>query len=97
VPETIIHAHELRKVATTVNESAKLLSGAYQTRQAKLAPADGQGTGWSATEAARSAATSWNGFLARLASTVSSVASGMTTAANNYTDADAVRMMDKCK
>jgi len=99
VPETIIHVHELRKVATTVDDSAKLVSGAYSTHQAKLAPADGQGTGWSATAAARSAATSWNGFLTRLASSVSDVASSMSTAADNYStaDANAVRLMDKCK
>lgn len=99
VPETIIHVHELHKVATTVDDSAKLLMGARQTRQAKLAPADGQGTGWSATTAARSAATSWNGFLTRLTSSVSDVASSMTTAADNYStaDANAVRLLDKCK
>lgn len=95
----VIHPPQLRRVATGVDSAAKMIIAAYQTRQSALAPADGQGNGWSAAEAARTAAAAWGGLLRRLASTVGGVASAMTAAAGDYTavDATADRRLDKCR
>ena len=92
----IIDPQGLRRIAGTVDTTVGTLDGAYQPRQATLAPALGA---WATGDAAVTATRSWGVFMARLRTGVAGVADGMRAAAADYTatDANAARLLEKAR